>query len=36
MEIANVQAHKIISDDVFFLFLKFDKITLIYYYKRKS
>ena len=29
MEIANVRAHKIISDDFFFFFFKFDKITLI-------
>jgi len=29
MEIANVRAHKIISDDFFFIF-KFNKITLIY------
>ena len=28
MEIANVRAHKIISDDIFLIF-KFDKITLI-------
>jgi len=31
MEIANVRAHKIISDD-FFLIFEFDKITLIYNY----
>ena len=28
MEIANIRAHKVISD-VFFLIFKFDKITLI-------
>ena len=29
MEIANVRAHNEISDDIFFLIFKFDKITLI-------
>jgi hypothetical protein len=33
MEIHNVRAHKIISDD-FILILKFDKITLIYNYEK--
>ena len=32
MEIPNVRAHKIISDD-FILIFKFDKITLIYNYE---
>ena len=32
MEIPNVHAHKIISDD-FILIFKFDKITLIYNYE---
>jgi hypothetical protein len=32
MEIANVRAHKIISDD-FYLIFKFDKIALIYNYE---
>jgi hypothetical protein len=32
MEIVNVRAHKIISDDFFFIF-KFDKIILIYNYE---
>ena len=32
MEISNICAHKIISDDIILIF-KFDKITLIYNYE---
>ena len=33
MEIVNVHAHKIFSDDFFIFIFKFNKITLIYYYE---